>query len=265
MPFVAVRDLTVYYETRGRGPRLLYISGSGGDLRSTPSVFDGALPDTFELVAYDQRGLGQTGGPSGAYSMSDYAEDANGLLAALGWERCLVIGVSFGGMVAQEFAIRHPERVERLVLACTSPGGASPSYPLHEVQGMAPSERAVASMLVSDTRAEAMRAEQPERFEKMVQDTLSRITVGAGEPGRAEGSAKQLEARRHHDTFDRLPSLKMPVYICGGKYDGIAPPANLEVLHKRIAGSTMELFEGGHMFLLQDRSAWPKVIDFLLA
>ena len=57
----------------------------------------------------------------------------------------------------------------------------------------------------------------------------------------------------------------MPVYICGGKYDGIAPPANLEVLHNRIAGSTMELFEGGHMFLLQDRSAWPKVIDFLLA
>ena len=56
----------------------------------------------------------------------------------------------------------------------------------------------------------------------------------------------------------------MPVYICGGKYDGIAPPANLEAMHQQIAGSTMELFEGGHLFLLQDRAAWPKVIEFLL-
>src|SRR6185312_7730474 len=216
MPFVAVRDLNVYYELQGSGPRLLYISGSGGDLRSKPSVFDGTLPERFELLAYDQRGLGQTGGPAGDYTMADYAEDANGLLEALGWDRCLVIGVSFGGMVAQEFALRHPERVERLVLACTSPGGPLPSYPLHEFQGLAPRERAVASLLVSDTRSAALREADPERFERMIQDSLARMAVGAGEAGRAEGSARQLEARRHHDTFERLGSLTMPVYICGG-------------------------------------------------
>jgi 3-oxoadipate enol-lactonase len=98
----------------------------------------------------------------------------------------------------------------------------------------------------------------------MIQDSLARMAVGAGEAGRAEGSARQLEARRHHDTFERLRSLTMPVYICGGKYDGIAAPANLEAMHRKIAGSTMELFEGGHLFLLQDRAAWPKVIAFLL-
>ena len=264
MPFVAVRDLKVYYEIRGEGPRLLYISGSGGDLRGKPSVFDGMLPEQFELLAYDQRGLGQTAGPDAVPTMADYAEDANALLEALGWDRCLVIGVSFGGMVAQEFAIRHPERIERLVLACTSPGGALPSYPLHEFQGMAPRDRAVASLLISDTRAAAVRDNDAERFERMVQDSLARMAVGAGESGRAEGAARQLEARRHHDTYARLPSLTMPVYICGGKYDGIAPPANLEALNNQIAGSTMELFEGGHLFLLQDRTAWPKVIDFLL-
>ena len=264
MPFVPVRDLNVFYELRGSGPRLLYISGSGGDLRSKPSVFDGPLAGEFELLAYDQRGLGQTGGPAGDYTMADYAEDANGLLEALGWDACFVIGVSFGGMVAQEFAIRHPERVEKLVLACTSPGGALPSYPLHEFQGLAPEERAVASLLVSDTRAAAMRDNDPERFGRMVQDSLARMAVGAGEHGRVEGSARQLEARRHHDTYERLPGLAMPVYICGGNYDGIAPPANLEAMRKQIAGSTMELFEGGHLFLLQDRAAWPKVIEFLL-
>ena len=264
MPFVTVRDLKVYYEIRGKGPRLLSISGSGGDLRGKPSVFDGTLPERFELLAYDQRGLGQTGGPAASYTMADYAEDADGLLEALGWDHCLVVGVSFGGMVAQEFAIRHPERVERLVLACTSPGGALPSYPLHEFQSMAPEERAVASLLISDTRAAAMRDNDPERFERMVQDSVARMAVGAGESGRAEGAARQLEARRHHDTYARLASLRMPVYICGGEYDGIAPPANLEALNRQIAGSTMELFDGGHLFLLQDRTAWPKVIDFLL-
>jgi 3-oxoadipate enol-lactonase len=264
MPFVAVRGLNVYYERQGTAPRLLYISGSGGDLRSKPSVFDGPLGAEFDLLAYDQRGLGQTGGPAGDYTMADYAEDANGLLEALGWDRCLVIGVSFGGMVAQEFALRHPERVERLVLACTSPGGPLPSYPLHEFQGLAPRERAVASLLVSDTRSAALREADPERFERMIQDSLARMAVGAGEAGRAEGSARQLEARRHHDTFERHGSLTMPVYICGGRYDGIAAPANLEAMHKEIAGSTMELFEGGHLFLLQDRAAWPKVIAFLL-
>src|SRR6185437_12271109 len=86
MPFVAVRDLNVYYERQGTAPRLLYISGSGGDLRSKPSVFDGPLGAEFDLLAYDQRGLGQTGGPAGDYTMADYAEDANGLLEAVrGW------------------------------------------------------------------------------------------------------------------------------------------------------------------------------------
>lgn len=265
MPFEAVRGLDIYYELGGTGPRLLYISGSGGDLRSKPSVFDGPLPGQFTLLAYDQRGLGQTGGPAEAYTMADYAEDANGLLEAVGWEQCLVVGVSFGGMVAQEFAIRYPGRVERLVLACTSPGGVAPSYPLHELQGLPPRERAIASALVSDTRSATMRENDPERFERMVQDSLTRMAVGAGEPGRVEGSARQMEARRHHDTAERLPALTMPVYICGGRYDGIAPPANLEVLHRKIAGSKLELFEGGHLFLLQDRTAWPKVVDFLLA
>ena len=75
---------------------------------------------------------------------------------------------------------------------------------------------------------------------------LAGDAIGAGNPDRAKGRALQLEARRHHDTYDRLPSLTMPVYICGGRYDGIAPPANLEALHAQIPGSQLEFFEGGH-------------------
>ena len=122
MPFVAVRDINVYYELAGVGPRLLYINGTGGDLRRKPNVFDSPLADQFTILSYDQHGLGQTDRPETPYTMADYAEDANALLRALGWERCLVMGVSFGGMVAQEFAVRYPERIEKLILACTSSG-----------------------------------------------------------------------------------------------------------------------------------------------
>ena len=84
----------------------------------------------MEVVAHDQRGLGRSSIPAGPYTMAQYAADALGLLDAVGWSTCRVVGVSFGGMVAQELAVTAPERVERLALMCTSPGGAGgSSYP----------------------------------------------------------------------------------------------------------------------------------------
>src|SRR5688500_5250509 len=95
MPFIDVRDLQVYYERQGTGPRLLFISGTGGDLRRRPSVFERPIAEHFEILSYDQRGLGQTSKPAADYTMADYAEDAVALLDAVGWDRCHVMGVSF--------------------------------------------------------------------------------------------------------------------------------------------------------------------------
>src|ERR1700761_102974 len=135
MPTARANGLTLYYERAGEGPPLLFISGTGGDLRVKPNVFDGPLAKAFDLVAYDQRGLGRSAKPDVDYTMADYADDAAALMDHLGWERERVIGVSFGGMAARELALRHPGRVERLVFACTSPGGAGgASYPFHQIQ-----------------------------------------------------------------------------------------------------------------------------------
>ena len=123
MPYLSVRDIRIYYEIRGKGPRLLVISGTGGDLRRKPTIFESPLASRFEILAYDQRGLGRTDRPDIPYSMADYAADAAGLLDAVKWDNCHVFGISFGGMVAQEFAIRYPHCIKRLVLACSSCGG----------------------------------------------------------------------------------------------------------------------------------------------
>ena len=83
------------------------------------------------------------------------------------------------------------------------------------------------------------------------------------EPGRAMGARRQLEARKDHDTYDRLPTLKMPVLICSGRYDGIASVANQEAMRKQIPNATLELFEGGHLFFVQDPRAYERITAFL--
>ncbi len=265
MPFATVRGLNMYYEVHGSGPGLLFVGGTGGDLRQKPNISDSPLTAAFTVLAYDQRGLGRTDAPDGPYTMADYAEDANALLDAVAWESCHIVGASFGGMVAQEFAIRFPSRVQRLVLACTSSGGAgAASYPLHELAGLDVRERAKRVVLLSDTRrhTEWMSTHSSE-FEALIQQAMARATVGAGEPDRESGWRWQLEARRRHDTHDRLQSLSMPVYICGGKYDGIAPVDNSKALARQIPGACLEFFEGGHLFLREDPRAFPRIVAFL--
>jgi 3-oxoadipate enol-lactonase len=263
MPYAAINGLDLYYERAGAGPPLLFISGTGGDLRVQPNVFASPLAKAFDLLAYDQRGLGRTEKPAGPYSMAQYADDAAALLDHLGWGEALVVGVSFGGMVAQEFVLRHPRRVKRLVLACTSPGGAGgASYPFHEIEHLKGEARARFLMPISDTRRDAAwQAANPQDYERFVQ--LAAAEPYAGEPGRAEGAHWQLEARQRHDTWDRLPQIACPVLIAAGRYDGVALPATQERMAARIPGAELRWFEGGHLFMLQDRGAYPAIIAFL--
>jgi 3-oxoadipate enol-lactonase len=263
MPFIKAGDIAIYYERAGAGPRLLFISGSGGDLRAKPNQMDGPFPRNFDILSYDQRGLGQTSKPDAPYTMADYADDAARLMEAMGWDSARVIGVSFGGMVAQEFVLRHPGKVERLVFACTSPGGAGgASYPFHSIAHMGREERARHMIGVNDTRRDAAwQTANPGQYEQFV--AFAAADPFADEPGRAMGYHRQLEARSHHDTYDRLGEIDCPVLIAAGAYDGIALPAAQEKMAARIKGATLSFFDGGHMFLLQDRTAIPAMIGFL--
>lgn len=268
MPFANLRGVDFYFEQAGAGPRLLFLNGSGGDLRQQPRMIDGPLSETFEILAHDQRGLGQSGKPDLEYTMADYADDAAALLDHVGWDRCHVLGVSFGGMVAQELAIRHSERIDRLVLACTSSGGGGrASYPLHELAALGPEKYMAGMISISDTRwADRGEGKGSEDFEKLLELMQARQTLpedGESQEAKALGARRQLEARIGHDTWERLGSIEAPTLLCGGRYDGIAPPANMENLAQRIRNTQLEFFEGGHGFLLEDRAAFKRIQSFL--
>jgi 3-oxoadipate enol-lactonase len=263
MPYLTVRDIDICFDRAGAGPPLLAISGSGGDLRLKPNLLDSPLVRAFDVLAYDQRGLGRTSKPNKVYSMADYAEDAAALLDAVGWNRVRVVGVSFGGMVALELVLRHPDRVSKLALCSTSPGGeGGSSYPHHSLLNLSAHERAHVMASISDTRRDAAwAADNPGELEELIRKFSD--DPFAEEPGHRSGIGRQLEARRQHDTWERLAQIRCPVLICGGLHDGIALPSSQKSMVGRIPGAALRMFEGGHQFLWQDSSAFPEIIRFL--
>lgn len=149
--------------------------------------------------------------------------------------------------------------MRRLALCCTSSGGAGgASYPLHELAERDPDPAFHLELM--DTRwDDAWRTAHPDTAAMIVK----RFASSAATPG--PGQRLQLEARSHHDTAARLAGIGCPTLVAGGRYDGIAPPANSEFLAATIPGAQLRLFDGGHGFFLQDAEALPAIVGFLAA
>lgn len=261
---LAVGDLDINYELLGEGPRLLVFNGSGATLESSRPLID-LLAQSFEVLVHDQRGLGLTGLPSlpDSFTMASYAADGMALLDHAGWPTARVFGISFGGMVAQELAVTWPERVERLALLCTSPGGAGgSSYPLHELDSLAPDERARVWLRNLDTRFSPQWLSSHPGDEALVELAAAR-EASPMTPAERQGARLQLRARSQHDVWSRLARIRCPTLVACGRYDGLAPMANSEAIASRIPGSELRRYEGGHLFILQDPQALPEIVSFL--
>ncbi len=261
MPSVHVNGVDLAHELRGTGPRLLFCNGSGATMDSVRPLLD-PLADSFELLAFDHRGTGGSSLPSPEYAMADLAADVAGLLDRVGWDRCHVAGLSFGGMVAQEFAVTWPDRLDRLALLATSPGGALPSYPLETLAELPLPERATRSLELADRRW------TPEYLADHPDDLATIGAFAAGRPteeteAQRRGRLAQLATRAGHDVLDRLHLVTCPTLVGSGRYDDIAPVANGEAIAERIPDATLRIYDGGHMFLLQDPAAWPDLTGFL--
>lgn len=266
MQMVQSNGLNFALERRGSGEPLLFLGGTGWDLRDRPNPLDGPLAKQFEVILFDQRGMGQSDKPACEYSMADYAEDAAGVLDALGVASAHVVGFSFGGMVAQELAIRHPDKVRRLVLAGTTSGGAGgSSYPIHEFLDLDAEARARRGLEVMDRRfTPQWQAANPAEAARLIRERMI-LAARRGDDAELEaGKRRQLMARAQHDCFDRLPQITAPTLVIAGEQDGQAPLELARNLADGIAGARMVVVSGAHHTLLGGGpDAYRAMLEFL--
>ena len=259
MPTATCNGVELHYDRLGTGPKLLYCNGSGATLDSVRPLLQ-MFAARFDLLAFDYRGMGASAPVTEPYTMADVAADVAALLDTVGWRSTMLVGLSFGGMVAQEFAVTFPERVDRLALLATAPGGAFSSYPLEELADLPADERAARSLELVDRRftPEWLAAH---RAEAVLAAGFAGLHGGAG--AQLPGRRLQMQARKGHDVLDRLDRVTCPTLVGSGSYDDIAPVANGRAIAERIPGAVLRVYDGGHLFLAQDPSAWPDLAEFL--
>lgn len=253
MPRVTVGRHELHVESRGSGPPLLMVQGLTGNHRHWGEPFLAALEPDFELVLYDHRGVGASG-PATAdeFTLTDLADDAAGLLDELGHPSAHVLGISMGGMVAQELALRHPERVETLVLGCTMPGGKVSTLTdaqtwQHLAAAYATGDRDAIVRAGWDVNVSPRyAAAHPEAFDAYAEVALTL-------PASLETLGRQLHAIAGHDTVDRLGDVRVPTLVVHGSEDRMLPVPNAHVIAERIPGARLEVLEGvGHLFFWEE-------------
>jgi 3-oxoadipate enol-lactonase len=253
MPVVKAGNVELDYERSGSGPPLLLIMGLAGSMLHWGEPFLQALRHDFELIAYDNRGVGASSRVESSFSIADMAADAAGLMAALELESAHVVGISMGGMVAQELALAKPERIRTLTLGCTYCGGPGSVLPPQPELGAA---------VMSGDRERALRATWETNVSaRFAQDAGAYAAFHAIGQERSVAVAvmmEQLSAITRHDTSSRLGALKMPTLVIHGTEDRIIPVENGRIVAGLIPGSRLEILQDiGHLFFweLPERSA----------
>jgi 3-oxoadipate enol-lactonase len=258
MSFVANQGAKIYWDEQGRGEPVLLIMGLGYPSslwhRSRP-----VLAQHFRTVAFDNRGVGLSDVPPGAYSIATMASDAAAVLDAAGVSRAHIFGVSMGGMVAQEFALQYPARTRSLILGCTSPGGPSAVRAERNV-----SDILMARGMTLEQAREAIlpyiydAATPPQKIEEDV--NLRRRWLPS-----PEGYMAQLQGILAWEACSRIAQITAPTLVIHGKSDALVPPGNGELIAARIPGAKLVLLEhASHLFLTdQTQAAHKEILEFL--
>jgi pimeloyl-ACP methyl ester carboxylesterase len=245
--------MKIAWERTGAGPPLLLIHGLGYARWGWEPVVE-PLARSFDVILFDNRGIGASDAPPGPYTTAELAADSLQVLDEAGVEQAHVVGTSLGGMVAQELALAAPERVDRLVLVCTLPGGAR-SFPMPEQTVRLMQERAtlrdyVANALDPDPR--------PELVERILEHRLA--TAQAYEPW-----AAQAAAGAGFDAYDRLASLTTPTLVIHGDGDVVVDPRNAELLGELLPDAQVKIYAGcGHLLMWQEPELFTRDLEEFL-
>ncbi|MGH7275821.1 MAG: alpha/beta fold hydrolase [Candidatus Rokuibacteriota bacterium] len=262
MPKVSVNDIEMYYVEAGAGEPLVLIMGFGGD--HTAWAFQlRAFAERYRVIAFDNRGAGQTDVPDSPYTIPMMAEDTVGLMDALGIDRAHVLGVSMGGMIAQEIALNHAHRVRSLHLGCTlaHPDGYSHARGAAwtEMRTRLSPEAALRAIFLW-LFAPSTYNERPEFVERFLQNALAN-------PYRQSltGFLRQRDAIAEHDTVDRLGAIRCPTLVSVAEEDILVPPRFSRELAERIPGAELKILRGaGHVYFWEQPEAFNGLsLDFL--
>jgi pimeloyl-ACP methyl ester carboxylesterase len=262
MPEMINGDLKLYYESHGQGDPLILIRGLG----SNADHWYAQVPDLsalWRVIVFDNRGIARSGDPGGDFSIRDMVEDTAALMDGLGIEQAHVLGLSMGGMIAQELAIAHPGRVRSLILVVTHCGGRHAISPAAEVTE-------IMQRMIAENSDEARLAALPVFFGPRTLKDFPEVIekyaeISMNHPAGAGILSRQIKAISGHDTYDRLPKITSPALVMTGAQDVLIPPENSKILAERIAGAQLRVIaHGGHQVLIEEpRECNSLIIDFL--
>jgi pimeloyl-ACP methyl ester carboxylesterase len=251
VPIAKAGEIELGYERAGSGPPLLLIMGMSGTLKHWGEPLLDLLREDFDTIVYDHRGVGGSSRVERSFTIEALAGDAAGLLDALEIDTAHVMGISMGGMVAQELALAHPRRLRSLVLGCTYCGGGGSSLTSEEVM------RKLSQANLSGDRRRAVRAAWEANVSRAYADDQDAYAVFE-EIGMERGVSlavimEQMRAIVEHDTSRRLPQLSVPTLVVHGTEDEMLPVANGRMIAELIPGARLEIMEGvGHLFFWEE-------------
>lgn len=259
--YVSTNGVRLYYEIHGQGEPLVLIEGLG----VATWIWEQHLPSFaghFKTIAYDNRGSGKSDKPAGPYTISMMADDLAGLLDSLNIECAHVLGISLGGFIAQDFAVRYPSRVRKLILVATSAGGPDHVPMTQEVLA---AMFATGPDLREVTRRKLALAFTEDFMQNRTGDVEHLIDLRLQHPTPPEAYLAQAAAGANFNLSEEVKSIHAPVLILAGSADRIVPVQNAHNLAKKIEGSTLKIYEGlGHQFFVENPRPFIRdVIDFL--
>jgi len=247
VPTVKTPSAELHYERAGSGEPLVLIQGMSGTHVAWGEPFLALLRESFDVVAFDNRGIGLSAPIDGPFTIAEMAEDTAGLLDQLELESAHVVGISMGGMIAQELALAHAERLRSLTLGCTYCGGpGSQLMPQENLEklaaGMASGDRDKAILAGWEVNlSPGFRAEES--------GYATFHAMATSVPAAKQTIELQVQAIFGHDTSARLGEISTPTLIVHGTEDGVLPYPNGELIASLMPAARLETLEGvGHMF-----------------
>jgi 3-oxoadipate enol-lactonase len=262
--FAESGGVKIAYEAKGSGEPLVFIHGLGYERHGWGPLPD-LLADDFQVITFDNRGVGESDVPEGPYAVAQMCGDVVAVLDAAGAERAHVLGVSLGGYIAQEVALSQPRRVRKLVLGSTSPGGKG-AFPMPDAgaDGFARfptmEREAGLRLMVENALGEHGVRERPELLEEIYKYRLQYAPP-------LPGWYAQSFAGATFDAYDRASSISAPTLVFHGGDDNIVDPRNAELLTRLIRNSLLHVIpDRGHLVMWEEGEALaPVVREFLKA